>query len=220
MIYRTLDLVKSTFDLEEQDIGNLGNQKVRGLNFKIKSYDVKGVGHLSTMDVSGMMGLMKMQSVIITPFCKDAPLFSYDRVFAMGNDTFILELYDTMLDKENESYKNSIAKFVKHQDKVLDIPNHELESHWYDYLRLEGSTAKKTKNQKTRLNDYYLEALNHYFDMIKSAPDTDVKQKKEKSGEYVSGLYTNGGASTDAFIKKLGKQKVVELYEKALFGNA
>ena len=39
---------------------------------------------------------MKMDTLIINPYNLELPLYSYDRIYAAGNDTLIVELYDTL----------------------------------------------------------------------------------------------------------------------------
>ncbi len=89
MLEKTLEILKHEFRMTELDAGAYARQKVKGMTFLVHHYEVEGIGHLSTMAADGMFGLMKMDTVILVPRLKDAPLFSYDRIKAMGNDTFI-----------------------------------------------------------------------------------------------------------------------------------
>ncbi len=83
--------------VKERDMGEFKKMKVKGMNFSCASYEVEGEGTLSTMRASGMLGLVKMDTLIFTPIEKDAPLLSYDRMNFFGKDMYILELYDTQL---------------------------------------------------------------------------------------------------------------------------
>ena len=67
------------------------------MKFRVEAYEISGIGYLSVIRMSAMLGLMKMDTAVLTPVCKDAPLFSYDIIHALGNDTLLLELYDTQL---------------------------------------------------------------------------------------------------------------------------
>lgn len=60
------------------------------MKFIIEAYNIKDFGHLSIMKATGFFGLMKMDTVIINPKYVDLPLYSYDRIFAMGSDTLIV----------------------------------------------------------------------------------------------------------------------------------
>ena len=45
--------------------------KVSGMTFDIAAYKVEGLGHVSVMIASGFFGLMKMDTLIITPTAVD-----------------------------------------------------------------------------------------------------------------------------------------------------
>ena len=96
--------------------------KVSGMTFDIAAYKVEGLGHVSVMIASGFFGLMKMDTLIITPTAVDMPLFSYDRVLAMGNDTLIFELYDTLLDKADLTALEQVkaGDVLVEYDKLID----------------------------------------------------------------------------------------------------
>ena len=96
-----LDAVNQKYPLTEKNVGEFAKIKAKGMTFVIKQYEAKGLGNVSVMEAKGFFGLMQMDTLIINPVEKDLPLFSYDRVLAMGNDTLILELYDTLLEKQD-----------------------------------------------------------------------------------------------------------------------
>ena len=98
MTDKLLSLIGQRFPLKERDAGEYKSLKVKGMKFTITPYEAEGLGHVSVMKASGMFGLMKMDTLIVNPKETDLPLLSYDRILAMGNDTLILELYDTMLE--------------------------------------------------------------------------------------------------------------------------
>ena len=97
MINTLLNVVEKQFALKEKEVGVFKKLKVSGMNFEIRQFYAKDFGNVSVMTAKGFFGLMKMDTFMINPVEKDLPLFSYDRIHAMGNDTLIIELYDTML---------------------------------------------------------------------------------------------------------------------------
>ena len=60
------------------------------MRFFVKAYRADGLGHVSVMRAKGFFGLMKMDTLIIVPKEKDLPLYSYDRIYAMGLRAFCL----------------------------------------------------------------------------------------------------------------------------------
>ena len=214
MTNRLLNIIKGRFPLTEIDCGEFAKMKVSGMNFEITAYTAKGLGHISIMRASGFMGLMKMDTLIINPREIDLPLYSYDRIFAMGNDTLITELYDTVLgDYSDES-------LIKVKESYTDLAERDPGEHWYDSIKLPSSISKKgKKNHTDRLDEL---TIKHFEEYLKSSTEkvTDKAAKQEKAKVYVNGLIEKGGPSTDVFKKSIGEAKTRELFENILFGTA
>jgi len=164
------------------------------------------------MSAKGFFGLMKMDTLIVNPLEKDMPLYSYDRIYAMGNDTLIGEIYDTMTECISLDAVEEVNK------KYAFIPDRDPGVHWYDTIRLSSSISKKDKTKNSEVMDKLaFEHFRAYFDI--GYPDVVNKEAKiEKAAYYVNGLLKNGGPSTDAFIKSIGAEKTAELFHKVLFG--
>ena len=134
-----LKVLNEYFPLKSLSAGEFSKIIVSGMNFTIERYYAKGIGNVSVMQASGFFGLMKMDTLIINPTECDMPLFSYDRVHAMGNDTFIVELYDTMTNNVDLSAIETVKA------AYAGLPDHDLGSHWYDSIKLSESVSKKNK---------------------------------------------------------------------------
>lgn len=210
---KMLEILNKAFTLKEIDTGEFAKVKVKGMNFVIKQYYAEGLGNVSVMK-AGFLGLMKMDTLIINPLERDMPLYSYDRVFAMGNDTLILELYNTLLGESDlKEIKEVNQKYVK-------LPDHDLGEHWYDNIKLSDSTSKKGKKKDTPgFNELSEEYFKAYIEAAKKAPLCDAAVKKEKASVYVEGLLKNGGPSTDIFMKNYGREKTEYLFRNILFGT-
>ena len=147
MMQKMLRTIADVFQLSGTDVGEYRTMKVNGMNFSIWAFRAEGLGHVSAMTAKGFFGLMKMDTLIITPTRKDMPLFSYDRVNAMGNDTLIFELYDTLLCQADLSALDRV------KENYTNLPDHDLGEHWYDSIKLPSSISKKgNKKQKTGLS--------------------------------------------------------------------
>lgn len=213
MTNRLLDIIKASFPLIEIDCGEFAKMKVGGMNFEITAFRAEGLGHISVMRASGFMGLMKMDTLIINPREIDLPLYSYDRIFAMGNDTLITELYDTLVgDYSDES-------LIKVKEGYTHLTERDPGEHWYDSIKLPSSISKKgKKNHTARLDEL---TIKHFEAYLASSADavTDKAAKQEKAKVYVNGLLEKGGPSTDVFKKSIGEAKTRELFENILFGT-
>ena len=213
MIEKILSKIGASYPLENKDVGEFASFKAKGMKFTAKAYEAKGFGHISVMTAVGFFGLMKMDTFILCPENKDLPLLSYDRIFAAGNDTFIVELYDTTLQKKEYAGVDAVIEKYSHlPDRVL--PDEE---NWYDYIRLPQSVSKKGKKKQTaafnQLLDEYVDAY-----LQTDAQPCEKQEKLVKTAEYAEGLLANGGIATDVFKKELGEEKTANLLRKVLFG--
>ena len=214
MISRFLNAIEKRYPLTQQDVGDYAKLKVSGMKFSIQAYKAEGLGWVSVMTASGFFGLMKMDTLIINPFDVDMPLLSYDRVHAMGNDTLIYELYDTMISQPD------LAELDKAKGRTNLLPDHDLGKHWYDDIKLPQSLSKKCKKVQTpAFNDAAYQYLIAYLKSTQNAPACESTPKKEKASVYVEGLLSNGGPSTNIFKKSLGKEKTAQLFRSILFGT-
>ena len=213
MTDKILRLIEKDHPLTPIDCGEFAKMKVSGMNFSISAYKAAGLGHVSVMTASGMLGLMKMDTVIVNPTELDLPLDSYDRILAMGNDTLIVELYDTLLGEFSED------KLLERKEGFYYLPERDPGEHWYDSIKLESSISKKGKKKQTADLDEL--AIKHLVAYLESSNDpvTDKAAKQDKARFYVNGLIEKGGPSTDVFKKSIGVEKTRTLFENILFGT-
>ena len=214
MIQKMLRAITDQFHLEGMNPGEYQKMKVNGMTFNIWAFQAQGLGHVSAMTASGFFGLMKMDTLIINPTQVDMPLYSYDRVHAMGNDTLIFELYDTMLGQADLSSLEAVKQSAAY------LPDHDLGSHWYDDIKLDVSLAKKGKKKdRTGFDATVVHYLAKYLETAVSAESCPAQPKREKASVYVEGLLQHGGPSTDVFKKAMGEEKTAELFRKYLFAT-
>ena len=211
-----LSLIKKKYPLRALEVGEFAKMKVSGMKFIVQAYHAEGLGHVSVMRATGFFGLMRMDTLIINPTEIDLPLYSYDRIFAMGNDTLIIELYDTLLG----DYSDDSIRKIAEMPKFADLPDRDPGEHWYDSIKLPSSVSKKGKKQHT--DHLHSLAHKHFLAYIDSGNTqvSDRAKKLERASVYVEGLLKNGGPSTDVFKKSLGEEKTAELFRNVLFGTA
>ena len=213
MTDKLLDILKGKYTLTKLDAGEFASLKASGMKFSVEAYCAEGLGHVSVMRAKGFFGLMKMDTLMIVPTDIDLPLYSYDRIYAMGNDTLIVELYNTLITDTDLSALDGVkAKFA-------DLPERDPGEHWYDSIKLAQSISKKGK--KALKNSFDAFAEEHFNAYINTNADqvTLTAEKKELSARYVDGLLSQGGPSTDVFKKELGQEKTSLLFKQVLFGT-
>ncbi|MBQ4091039.1 MAG: hypothetical protein IJC64_01850 [Clostridia bacterium] len=212
MTNRLLEIIGKNYKLCPIDVGEFSSLKANGMTFSVSAYVAEGLGHVSVMRAKGFFGLMKMDTLMIVPKEKDLPLYSYDRIFAMGNDTLIVELYDTMIDTADLSALDAAKQAFSH------LEERDPGEHWYDSIKLAESISKKGKKAQTAaLDSLTLAHFEAYLD-ANAQRVSDVSLKNKKSAQYVTGLLANGGPSTDVFKKSLGAKKTEALFHSVLFG--
>jgi hypothetical protein len=213
MTDKLLNLMNTRYSLTPIDIGEMAKLKANGMTFTVSAYCAEGLGHVSVMRAKGFFGLMKMDTLIINPEAVDLPLYSYDRIFAAGNDTLIVELYDSLVGECNLSGMNAIKA------KYVHLPERDPGVHWYDSIKLAESISKKGKKEHTReMDDLTIAHFQAYFD-APAVPVTDVAAKRVRASAYVEGLLQHGGPSTDVFKKKFGEEMTAKLFRTVLFGT-
>lgn len=215
MTDRMLETIGKAFPLTpRKDAGHV-TCKASGMKFVIRSFEAKGLGCVSVMKGSAMLGLMKMDTVIINPFERDMALFSYDRIYAMGNDTVFLEMYDTRIDRSKTP--DAAAKVAK---AYADIPEQPVAPNWYDDIKLPGCLKKKGKKDITpRFDKLTAQYLDAYLTLCKEAEECDTDEKMKAAQVYTEGLLSNGGPSTDQFIRAKGREFTEKLFRETLFGT-
>ncbi len=214
MMEAMLKALEKAYPLKQLPCGEYAVQKHSGMTFRIQAYEAQGLGHVSVMKASGFFGLMKMDTLMIVPLHRDMPLLSYDRVLAMGNDTLIFELYDTFQQPQ------PLEALAAVKEKYTGLPEHDLGEHWYDSIKLTQSLAKKGKKvHRAGFDACVRDYTQAFLEACDQAPESDPDIKREKASVYVEGLLTNGGPSTDVFIKGIGLEKTQKLFRKVLFGT-
>ena len=211
MTGKILDLIKEKYSLSPLNAGDMATLKASGMKFSVEAYKAEGLGHVSVMRAKGFFGLMKMDTLIINPTEIDLPLYSYDRILAMGNDTLIVELYDTVVGEYSD------ANLSKVKERFASLPERDPGEHWYDSIKLASSISKKGKKITQELDQLTIEHFRAYLESS-TATVTDGKSKKDMAAVYVNGLLDKGGPSTDVFKKELGVDKTTKLFRKILFG--
>lgn len=212
MIYLISEKIRGRYAVKERNMGEYAQIRKNGMRFDIRAFETP-IGNFSTVSMSAMFGLMKMETVVFTPLTVDAPLFSFDRILAMGNDTLLLELYDTQLEPTDVSKLDAVKATAE------DLPDHDLGKHWYDPMKLSPSLAKRGKKLDAAYRKLVADYADAYLALLETAPKCDPDAKRAKTAEYVDGLFANGGPSTDQFKKLIGEEKAKDLFSRFVFSS-
>lgn len=145
------------------------------------------------------------------PLTVDAPLYSFDYIHAMGQDTLLLELYDTQLGAFDST------PWEKVLESGQSLPDNPLEPRWYDSLKLSPTLCKKGKKLRSPMESLAADWTQVYVEELKKAPACHKESKRQKVQEYVNGLITKGGPSVNQFKKLVGDDVTQRLFAHYLF---
>lgn len=201
---------------EQYHLKEISNEttKVSKMNFIIRQYYAQGLGNVSTMEAKMPLGIMKMDTLIINPFEIDLPLFSYDRIMALGNDSLYAEIFETRIDTSKK------PEYVKELSNLKGSYDIEVKPAWYEDILYKESIHKKTKKKNSKeLDEVTSKFFNTYLEWSKEAQKCDIDLKKQKAKVYTEGLLSNGGPSTDVFIKEKGREYTEELFRTKIFAT-
>lgn len=79
-----VDLFAPRGKLIAKDVSPWQTFSGKGMKFQLQSYDWEGFACVSYLNMRAFFGLMKMETLICTPYTKDIPIFSYDKIKAFG----------------------------------------------------------------------------------------------------------------------------------------
>ena len=212
-----IDLISDRFSLKAASCGEFSEMKAGPMKFSVSHWDGGRLGNIALMKGSAMMGLMKMDTLVINPREIDMPLLSVDTILAAGKLTVIAEIYDTTAggfdQKACLEVKKSLYAFG---DRVSG-------TNWYDDIRLSCSWGKLGRKKDLPAFEKALASyLSAYLDAAAACSRITDKEtlakKNRRTDAYVNGLLENGGPSTDVFMKKFGKENTERFYHEVLFG--
>lgn len=214
MIQKMLDVIKSKYTCVSVDAGIFADVTIDGAKFKINAYDVEGLGRISTVQMKRLVGLWDMQSLIITPYQKDMPIYYYNRHREKGKFIYRVEVFDTQFNSVDISQISDVV------EKYTSLPDEPQNERWYDYLKLPVSVVKKVdKRRKDDLSPMIWEHFSAYMDLLEKAQECKAIEKKKKVKVFVDELCEKSGiAIIEIFIANYGENVATKLANEVLFG--
>ena len=208
-------LAKS-YQLKQLDLGADARMSRKGITFETESYEVSGLGHLCTMRMKAMFGLMRMEAVILSVTHKDVPMINLDYVKAMGKETQMVELYNTQIADEAKELQEELQKI---RDRDADISDYVSPgTHWYDDILYPCSYRKTGKGVSDRLAAAARDCAGKYISMLASAPDCDPAEKQAKARHFAESLLASGGPAVDQVTRLFGRETAERLILRHMYG--
>lgn len=211
MIFAGIDLFAQRGNLVSKDVSPWQTFSGKGMKFQLQSYDWDNCACVSHLSMRAFFGIMKMESLICTPYSKDLPLFSYDHISVLGKQTLFTEFYDTQVEPIDLSSLNTIKESYK------DLTDKDIKPAWYDSLRLSPSTYKVGRGP--RMSELASSMTTAYLDLFATARDVERAIKTARNSAYVEGLISNGGPAINTVRDMLGAEAAETLFRRFLFGT-
>ena len=214
MIEKMMEAIQAKYKCKPVDAGVFAKVVIEGANFVIKAYDVEGLGRVATVSMKRLIGLWEMQSLIITPYEVDMPIYYYNRHREKGSYIYRVEVFDTQMNAIDTAPFNEVI------EKYANIPDVPQAERWYDDVKLPICLVKKVdKKNKADLEPVAWEHFKTYFDLLEKAPTCKKTEKKKKATKFVDVLCKQSGiAVVEIFIANYGEQITAKLCNEVLFG--
>ena len=206
-----IDLFAQRGTLAEKDVSPWQTFSGKGMKFKLQSYDWNGCACVSHLAMRAFFGLMRMETIICTPYSKDLPLFSYDGMKLPGKQIVFLEQYDTQLAPADLSTMDAVKAAYS------DLEDKPMKPAWYDHLKLSPTVYKTGRGP--RFQSLAEEMTTAYIDLFPTARDVDPAAKNARNSVYVEGLISNGGPAINTVRNILGNEAAETLFRRLLFGT-
>lgn len=214
MINKMMDAIQEKYTCKPVDAGVFAKVVIEGANFVIKGYDVEGLGRVATIQMKRLIGLWEMQSLIITPYQVDMPIYYCNRHREKGSYIYRVEMFDTQMNAMETS------DFQRVIDKYANIPNEPQGKRWYDEIKLPVCLVKKVeKKNKADLEPLAWEYFKVYLDLLEKAAGCKKTEKKKKTTVFVNELCKHRGlAVVEIFYANYGDKVTSKLCNEVLFG--
>ena len=208
--------LQERYTLNRENVGADARLSKKGMVFETESYAVENLGHLCVLRMKAMLGLMKMETVVLACEEKDVPLFNLDYVDAMGKETQIAELYDTQLAPWPGEAQSAFAA-LKARD--ADLPDPPAQSaHWYDAILYPCSYHKAGKGFTERLNAAADGYMQRFLEQLEAAPACGAEAKRAKIRAFAEELFAQGGPAVDTMTKLFGREVAGRVILRYMYG--
>lgn len=212
----TRSVLEQNWKLEREDLGADAHLQKKGMAFDTEAWTIPGLGHLCVMRMKAFLGLMKMETVVLSVTGRDLPLLNLDWVSAAGKETQIAELYDTQL-QPLSAEQLEVYQALKDRDGDLPDPP-PAAPHWYDAILYPCSYHKAGRKLSQRFNRAAESYLRAFVSRIGEAPACDAAEKGRKVRAFAETLLEKGGPAVDTVTKLFGAKTARRLILGHMYG--
>lgn len=201
--------------LVREDLGEDAHLQKNGMAFDTETYSLPGLGHLCILRMNAFLGLMRMETAVLSATERDLPLLNLDWVSAAGKETQIAELYDVQLQPLGEE---TLSVFQALKDRDGDLPEPKAAEHWYDAILYPCSYHKAGRGLSRRFNSAAEDYLRAFVSLSGDAPVCDPAEKAAKVRAFAETLLEKGGPAVDMVTKLFGPDTAKRLILGHMYG--
>ena len=217
-----LQILKEHCSVTEREVPEMFRTLNAGdMEFQIRQFHVDGIGNLTLMKTDTSEHIM-MTTFIISPFCRDIPLFTSDYILQSDRLAVLNEVYALMCEK-GSAYEKAVQQFRENMERcpLEQIP---VNPEWYDDIRPTFAYRKGTQANKPEIMKLFTENLHTLLACAEELPLLQTKEEKQQKWncvyEYATKPVEMGGISTNVFKQTLGEEKTKEFFYQVFFGTA
>lgn len=188
---------------------------VKGMPFRVSRFAAPHFCNVAVMEMNAL--IMRLSTIIITPFEKNAPLVCVDIIRIPGKTKYICEVY--------EFGESDCASLYK------DIPCAGLNvetlsgNPWYSHLRTFVKYLCKGPfhGDRKQYEHFIREFIDLTCKIYKEATSLGVPGDEPRNcrirqiRDYAHGLIERGGTSTNLFKAAMGPEQIADFYDTVLF---
>ena len=202
--------------LRAEDIGADARLAKRGMVFETEAYTLDDLGHLCVLRMRAPLGLMSMETVVLSCTHKDVPLFNLDRARVPGGETAIAELYDTQLTPWPQNAQEDFTRIKVRYADVADAA--ATGAHWFDAVLYPCSFHKTGRGVSARLSEASEEYVRAFLAQMETAEACDAEAKQAKVRAFAERLFAEGGPAVDQVTKLFGMEIAERLILRHMYG--
>lgn len=207
--------LQKNYQVKKQNIGAGAILKGNNLLIETQSYEIEKLGHLCILTMSGLMGLLRMETVVLSVREKDVPLIKMDAVQFASFKSRTVGLYDTLLSPLDGELER-LCTIIKKKDS--DLKDYEAEDHWVSSVKLPFSYAKATNRKSTRTELSSMKYLQAFLMEAENAEACDPAAKAEKIRSFAQGFLNSDEPMVVEMRRMFGDQPTERLVLDDMFG--
>ncbi len=203
--------------LRAENIGADARLAKCGMVFETKVYGLEGLGHLCILRMKAPLGLMSMETVVLSCTHRDVPLFNLDRMHVPGKELAIAELYDTQLAPWPQGIQDDFGRI---KARYADVADAAAKAHLYDAVLYPCSFRKAGRGVSARLSEAAAEYVQAFLAQLESAEACDAEAKQARVRGFAERLLAEGGPAVDLMTKLFGRETAERLVLRHMYGTA